>query len=136
MRPPEGLDAAGRAAFRRAVATLAELGEPPELSADAVHAYALAVSEARTLEREWRKLGASGVREGPRGGVYEEPLLRAIDRAQRRAGELAGELGLTPAARRKLGHAVRGGRSPGAASAPDRAARPPRWQLKAVEPGA
>jgi len=123
MRPPDGLDATGRAAFRDAAAVLAAIGEDPELCAGAIRRYAAAVSEARLLEREWRaKEGVKGVRKGPRGGIAPEPLLSAIDRAERRAQELAAELGLTPAARRRIGRQVQGGRPQGAASAPDRAA--------------
>jgi P27 family predicted phage terminase small subunit len=130
LKPPEGLDATGRAAFRHAVAVLEELGEDPRLSVRTIGAYAAAESEAETLTREWRRLGASGIRRGPRGGVFEEPLLRAIDRAARRAADLAGDLGLSPAARRQLSRNV--GRPAGAASAPDRAGPPPMRTLRSV----
>jgi hypothetical protein len=83
------------------------------------------VSEAESPRAECSALGGSGVREGPRGGIAQEPLLFAIDRAERRVADLRAELALTPLARRKTKHATPG-RPPGAASAADRVTAPRR----------
>jgi phage terminase small subunit len=120
MAPPKLPDATARAAYRHAETVLVETGEDPSLSRGLITSYALAVSEARRLQREWRKAGARGVQHGPQGGVYQDPLLLAIDRAERRGGDFAAQLGLTPASRRKLGRSVRGGRPFGQAVAADR----------------
>jgi hypothetical protein len=96
------MDAASRAAWRHAVAVMGECGDDPQLSADATTAYAYAVGEAAALRTEWEQAGRAGLRRGPRGGIAAEPLLLAIDRAERRASELRAVLGLDPASRRKL----------------------------------
>jgi hypothetical protein len=49
MRPPRGLDATGRAAWRHAVSTLIEIGEDPALSQDAIRRFASAHSMAAHL---------------------------------------------------------------------------------------
>jgi phage terminase small subunit len=119
VRPPRGFDPTARAAFRDAVRVLEAIGEDPRLSAATIAAYARAVSTAARLRREWHAGGASGFLIGPRGGVYPNPLLHEIERAERQSAELADALGLTPLARRRLGRHV--GRPTGAASAKDRA---------------
>lgn len=112
MRPPTGLDARGRAAYRHAWAVLEAVGEDPELSSDAIRRYADAVSEAAALRTAWLSSTSKP--------SALESLLRSIDRAEDRAGSVGADLGLTPAARRKLGRSVWGGRPQGAASAADR----------------
>jgi P27 family predicted phage terminase small subunit len=121
LEPPRGLDATGRAAWRRAVATLVELGEDPRLSYTALWLYADAAAMAALLRREWRRDGGAGMVVGPRGGRSEHPLLKPLRQAERHAHELGEALGLSPAGRRKLGTRTVGGRPAGAASAPDRA---------------
>jgi P27 family predicted phage terminase small subunit len=134
LRPPERLGAAARAAWRRAVGVLRELGEDPALSAEPLAAYARAAGDAAHLRARWRKLGSPVTTEGSRGQLAVHPLVGEIERAERWAHELGESLGLDPQSRRRLARRVGSGRPPGAASAPDRvAAAPPRRQLKAVE---
>ena len=134
MRAPRGLSAAGRRAWQHAVFTLEQAGEDPELSSEAVRSFAEAVSESEALRAEWRRLGSAGIRVGPKGGVYQEPLLLAIDRAEHRVADLGDRLGLSPASRRKLGRAITG-RPPGAASARDRQLRVPKRTKRAKRGG-
>lgn len=130
-RPPRGLDASGRAAWRRGAAVLLELGEPVELSLEPLVAYARAASDVAELRRQWAKAGRAGTIEGARGLPVVNPQLAAIDKAERLLLELGATLGLDPQARRRLSRRVGAGRPPGAASSADRAA-PPRRRLKAV----
>jgi P27 family predicted phage terminase small subunit len=134
VRPPSGLTAAARAAWQEAVATLAEIGEAPELSRGALDRYARAVGVWRQLERDWVKLGRPALALGGATGKVEvpHPLLGQIALARREAATLGGLLGLDPQGRRKLSRRVGAGRPPGAASAPDRAA-PPRRVLRSVQ---
>jgi P27 family predicted phage terminase small subunit len=129
LRAPRGLDPAGQATWRSARQTLEAIGENPALSRGAIDRYAAAVSMVAALRAEWKRLGHPAVLTGSRGGVSAHPLPRMIERAERQAAELGELLGLSPLARRKLGRHVQGGRPPGAASAPDRAA-PPRRALR------
>jgi hypothetical protein len=114
------------------MAALEAAGEDPQLSKGAVHRYAAAVSMAAVLERAWRAAGCPGTVVGPRGKEVEHPLVRALGRARGEAADLGDRLGLSPAARRRMGHGV--GRPPGAASAPDRTPRVPRRTTRKVVP--
>jgi hypothetical protein len=60
------------------------------------------------------------------------PVLRELDRVERRAAEFREALGLTPTGRRRLGRQIQGGRPRGAASARDRA-QPPRRKSNVIE---
>jgi P27 family predicted phage terminase small subunit len=132
-RPPAGLDASGRAAWRRGAAVLVELGEAVELSLEPLGTYARAMSDVAELRRQWAKDGRDGMVLGARGLPVPHPLLGAIEKAERLALEAGGLLGFDPQARRRLSRRVTGaGRPAGAASAADRAA-PTRRRLKAVE---
>jgi phage terminase small subunit len=119
LKPPSGLDSAGRSAWRRAVLVVERLGDDPELCGETLHAYAVACSRVVRLRREWMQAGGSAIREGPRGGVYPDPVLGSIEKAERWAFELGASLGLDPISRHRLGRSVRG-RPQGATSAADR----------------
>jgi phage terminase small subunit len=134
LRPPQGLDPAGRAAWRRAVAVLRELGEDPGLSLEPLAALARTLGDVARLRAEWRAAGSPGVTEGSANQLTVHPLVVSIERLERWAHELGESLALDPQARRKLARRVGAGRPAGAASAPDRApSAPPRRRLKAVE---
>jgi P27 family predicted phage terminase small subunit len=129
--PPRGLDASGRAAWKRAAAVLAEIGEPVELSLEPLAAYARAASDVAELRRQWNAEGRKGTETGARGLPAPNPLLVAIDKAERLALELRGALGLDPQSRRRLSRRVGAGRPAGAASAADRSA-PTKRRLRSV----
>jgi P27 family predicted phage terminase small subunit len=134
LRPPRGLNPTGRAAWRRAVAVLRELGEDPGLSAEPLAAFARAAGDAAELRAQWRAAGSPATTDGSAGQLVAHPIVPLLERSERWAHELGEALGLDPQSRRKLARRVGSGRPPGAASAPDRvAAAPPRRQLKAVE---
>src|SRR5437660_537342 len=61
------------------------------------------------------------------------PVVAQIALARREAAELATLLGLDPTGRLRLARHIGAGRPPGAASAADRVAGPPRRRLRAVE---
>jgi phage terminase small subunit len=85
MRPPKGLAPAGRAAWRHARDTLEAIGERRELSRGAIDRYAFAVDAAAVIRRELR--AGELVIAGPRGAVRPNPLIRALERAERQAAE-------------------------------------------------
>jgi P27 family predicted phage terminase small subunit len=129
MNAPRELDRVGRSVWKEAATILVDLGEDPDLSAAALRAYAHAESVASSIRSQWWA-DPEAVKIGGRGAKTANPLLRELDRAERRAAELRSELGLTPAGRRKIGRALTG-RPRGAASAPDRSA-PPLRKAKVV----
>ena len=93
LRPPEGLQAAGRRAWRQAA-----IAGPD--ARDVIDAYAHAVDRAHQLRRAWiaagRPLTALGGATGR--ATVTHPLMAAIDRADEVVRRLAHELALTPAA--------------------------------------
>jgi P27 family predicted phage terminase small subunit len=108
LEPPRGLTPTARAAWRHVRDVLVALGEDPCFSREALVRYAGAVDLATRLRAE---LGYGElVLHGPRGGVRVHPLVRAIEKAEREAHLYAEALGLSPAARRKLGSRFLGGR--------------------------
>ena len=134
LRPPRGLDPAGRAAWRRAVAVLRSIGQDPELSQEPLAALARALGDVVRLRTQWRKAGSPGTTAGSAGQLVAHPLVASIERAERWAHELGESLGLDPQARRKLAASSAAGRPAGAASAPDRVgSAPPRRRLRSVK---
>jgi P27 family predicted phage terminase small subunit len=131
MRPPRGLDPAGKRAWQHAHDVLVEIGEVPQLSVGAVERYARAAGLAERLRAEWESVGAPGTVTGSRGAVREHPLLLAIARAEAQVADLGDRLGLTPVSRGRLGRTV--GRPAGAASAADRRSPSRRTLRKVVE---
>jgi P27 family predicted phage terminase small subunit len=131
LQPPDGLDAAGRAAFARAVRVLELTGEDVNASREPLAAYARAVSDMERLRRRWKTLQHRILTKGSTGQTVVHPLVGAIEKAERWAADCGAALGLDPASRQKMSRRVGAGRPPGGASAPDRAA-PARRRLKAV----
>src|SRR5437660_1986393 len=126
---------AAASARAEAEATLRALGEPLELSVGAVDRYAAAVAAWASLEAQWEHLGRPGTALGGATGSAQvpHPLLAQIALARRQAAELATLLGLDRTGRLRLARHIGAGRPPGAASAADRVAGPPRRRLRAVE---
>lgn len=118
-----------------AEATLAAIGEPVELSAGAIERYAAAVAAVASLQAHWEHEGRPVMTLGGATGSAEvpHPLPAQIALARREAAALGAQLGLDPLSRMKLARHIGAGRPPGAASAADRAAGPPRRRLRAVD---
>lgn len=119
MTVPEGLDPAGRAAWRRAVETLTAIGEVPERSAGALERYARSVDTLATMRRRWIADGRPVLSSGSHRQVRMHPAIAGIAAQERLIADLAAALLLTPAARARAGRA-RGGRPQGTSQAPDR----------------
>ena len=117
-----------------AIATLEAIGEPVELNQGAIERYAAAVGAWASVEAQWVHAGRPALTLGGATGSASvpHPLLAQIALARREAAQLASLLGMDPLGRLKLARHVGPGRPPGAASAPDRAAGPPRRRLRAV----
>jgi phage terminase small subunit len=130
VRPPAGTGPAGRAAWRRAIITLREIGEDPALSVGALAMYARDVDTLAELRRQWREQGGQATTTTSSGRVLAHPMPAIIADWERLVADDEHRLGLTPKARRALGRAV--GRPQGGASAPDRAAVPRRTLRKVV----
>lgn len=107
---PPGLNAAGRAAWKRAMDSLTE--PEREQFADVVAAYANEVDLAHRLRAAWVKLGRPA----------DHELVRSMRAADRTVAHLARNLRLTPQTAAGSG-TVKPGRPVGAVSAPDRVAR-------------
>jgi P27 family predicted phage terminase small subunit len=131
VRAPRDLDQVGRAAWKEAAAILAEISEDVDVNAPALRAYAHAESVAASIRGQWWA-DPRAVLTGGRGAKVANPVLRELERAEKRAAELRDALGLTPTSRRKLGRALLGGRPTGSASAPDRAQPPSRRRANVV----
>jgi hypothetical protein len=127
--------AATARARAEAQSTLAAIGEPLELSAGAVDRYAAAVGIVASLEAHWDHEGRPVMTLGGATGsaAVPHPLPAQIALARREAAQLGAQLGLDPLSRMKLARHIGAGRPPGAASAADRAAGPPRRRLRAVQ---
>jgi hypothetical protein len=125
LKPPEGLTAGARAAWRQAVAVMG--GDEVASFRTAVIAYVRAVDLADRARDEWYAAKRPIVFRQPNGALGVHPLVSAIVATSRSVMSHAGELGLTPMSAARLGRlgARRGpGRPVGANSAPDRVALP------------
>jgi len=111
------LSKAGKDALRRATAAV-EGRADAELLTDTVERYAWAVHTAAGLRKEWLDEGQPNTLTQTNGVTGEHPLLRAMQAAERHAGQMAQAVGLD--VRSEKG---RPGRPVGAQSAPDRKAR-------------
>jgi hypothetical protein len=130
LKPPEGLTAGARAAWRQAVAVMGE--DEVASFRTAVVAYVRAVDLADRARAEWVAKGRPIVFRRPNGATGVHPLVTAIWSSSKSAMFHAGQLGLTPMSAARLGRlgVRRGpGRPVGANSAPDRrdALPPPMW---------
>lgn len=127
IQAPKGLDATGRAAFRRAVAAIERTDRDPLEFRDAVERFARATQDAAEVRRVWRELGKPWLAAGGATGQSDvpHPLVRMIQDADKLAEAYGRALGLDPTPAKAMGRPV------GAVSAPDRAAAPPRVTAKA-----
>ena len=118
-----------------AAALLAENEAREALGADfggfgsAVRRYVLAVDAAEHARRVWESEGrpmrdtfANGM-----GGVH--PFFKAMESAEAQASRFSAELGLSPAAAKRISGSGARGRPVGAVSAPDRKAAAPALKL-------
>lgn len=118
LQPPAVLGRAGKAAWRRACATLTE---PEQRAArDLIEAYAGEVQILAELRAAWAKEGRPTLTIGQRGAPITHPLLSAMRMHDLAVSQLSRSLKLAPAAPRSV-HG-RMGRPVGAVSAPDRVA--------------
>jgi phage terminase small subunit len=92
VNTPRELDRVGKAAWREAAAILLELGEDVDLNASALRAYAHAESVATAVRAQWWAEPKAVVK-GGRGAQVPNPVLRELDRVERRVAELRHELG-------------------------------------------
>jgi phage terminase small subunit len=120
-RPPSGLNAAGRAAWREAVAVV---GDDAGFGG-AVGRYARAVDVAGRVRAEWVRGGRLIVACNPNGASGVHPVLKAVFESERMAADLGARLGLDPASAKRIWPHRGRGRPLGAVSAPDRKALPP-----------
>lgn len=117
---------ARNAAQRRARASLERLVPDQterELYAEAVERYVAAVALGAKIRQEWESLGEPMLEEGSMRQPIPHPLVKMIADADREASRYSANVGLDPGVKvpgRKVG------RPAGAASAPDRAAAPPK----------
>jgi hypothetical protein len=120
-RPPSGLNAAGRAAWREAVGVV---GDDVGFGG-AVGRYARAVDVAGRVRAEWVRGGRLIVACNPNGASGVHPVLKAVFESERMAADLGARLGLHPASAKRIWPHRGRGRPVGAVSAPDRLALPP-----------
>jgi hypothetical protein len=128
VKAPQGLGAAGKAAWKRA----ADAVGADDRYYDAAARYAHAVDVADKARREWRKMGEPLMSTNPNGANGVHSLLKVIESSDAAAGRFGAQLGLDPLAAKKMRTAGKTGRPQGAVSAPDRAA-PPRVTLRSVK---
>jgi Phage terminase, small subunit len=86
----------------------------------AVERYARAVDIVYRARAEWVKAGRPVVARNPNGASGVHPLLRAMLDWERASADRAAEVGLTPAAAKRIWPQRGRGRPVGANSAPDR----------------
>ena len=99
MTVPTGLNAAGKAAWRRALESLDESEQ--ERLYDLAARYANAVDLADKARRDWRKAGEPLLLELGNGTAMVHPLVKVMQDAERDAKRFGEALGLKPGARRR-----------------------------------
>lgn len=117
---PSGLDDAGRAAWCRAFDSVVALSQSPDLFADSMLRYALAVDDAARIRAEWvakERPVVTWVNNDQMEARH--PLFRAVQEADAAAAKYGAALGLDPAALRRVAP-LSNGRPNGAVSSPDR----------------
>jgi phage terminase small subunit len=95
VKAPEGLGAAARAAYRRAVRVLADQQDADRL-VDAVNRYAQAVDVGDRARREWRRAGSPSLITHPNGITSAHPLIAVMQAAEKDAARYGEALGLRP----------------------------------------
>lgn len=123
MKPPTGVTAAARAAYR-----LAE----QELGADAIRFRSALLSYTYAVDSESRARAEWEAEERPLVSTFADgrpkdvhPLMRLMIDTARSAAYHGAQLGLSPASAKRIGTSRGRGRPVGSNSAPDRAALPP-----------
>ena len=119
VKPPAGLETAGKRSFDRTVVTLTAFGERAEDFADAIERYCRAVDAASAIRRGWNARGCPVLASGAAGQPRPHPLLNELRESERHALAMSEALLLTPASRARAGRA-RGGRPMGTSPAADR----------------
>ena len=125
MNPPTKLNAAGKAAFRRAASAVEGRPDADNMR-DAVDRYAWAVHTATKIRGEWLALGEPVTLVHPNLVVGGHPMLKEMTTAERHAAQMGSLMGLDV---KSSAPKSKGGRPVGSVSAPDRAAAPPRLQI-------
>jgi phage terminase small subunit len=117
VKPPQGLSAPGRRAWRFANATIARLGDDPAGSAQAIERYARLVDQLAVADEAWQEAGRPLTAPGSTGQAQAHPILRLMRelRTELLAHEAA--LGLTVGARATMSRRQGG---PGVGHAADR----------------
>jgi hypothetical protein len=115
MKPPKGLGADGRRAWREACAALEAAGLDPALTIGELERYSRAADRLAVVEAAWVELGRPVMAEGSKGQLIAHPLVAALRAETAAVHELAKALLPASAA----------GWRRGSARAPDRAARGP-----------
>lgn len=104
---PPGLNAAGKRAWKQAMAVLDEQAAPAERFIEAAVRYARAVDFADRVQRQHKQEGYPTLAQGGATGsaVVPHPLVRIVAEAERDAARFGAALGLDPQSRKKLGAA-------------------------------
>ena len=128
-KAPPNLTPAAQRAFRRA---LAHTDDPERF-------YDVAVTYARSVDREWRLRaawqddGCPATTTGNAGQLVAHPMLKAIEAAGASILEASRVLGLDPAARKAVGSPARGPGRPQGTSIPPALGSRPSDRLRAVK---
>jgi phage terminase small subunit len=101
-RAPEGLGAAGKKAWARALRAI-DTADDPDLSADMAARYAQQVDLADKARREWRKHGEPLTLTQVNKAIGPHPLLKVIENADKLAHWLSNDLGIKSQKRKHRG---------------------------------
>jgi hypothetical protein len=115
VKPPSGLTAAARAAYRLAEQ---ELGEDATRFRSALLSYAYAVDLESRARAEWERENRPLVQVHGAAGVH--PLVKIMLETSRAASWHGAQLGMDPASAKRINPHRRPGRPVGSNSAPDR----------------
>lgn len=94
LKPPTGLDAYGKQAWKRNASVLQQLGLLTEADVDALAAYCMAYSR-------WRRANIALQKVKPDDDSYRQVAVTA-EKAEQAMRLLAGEFGMTPSSRSRL----------------------------------
>jgi phage terminase small subunit len=104
MRCPAHLNAAGKAAWKRALDHVAEREGDETALRDQLELYARAVDRSSRANAAWRKAERPLTAKNPNGATGVHPLLKAIDDADRAVWRYGRALGLVvPGVARRMG---------------------------------
>jgi phage terminase small subunit len=104
MRCPAHLNAAGKAAWKRALDHVVEREGDETALRDQIELYARGVDRSSRANEAWRKAGRPLTAKNPNGAIGVHPLLKAIDDADRATWRYGRALGLVvPGVARRVG---------------------------------